>query len=95
MLSLAETERLAIFIEEASEVTELLQTSIKAACKALRHGYQSGYQGSSNKDDLEKEIGQLLNVVGMMAERGDIDMENVKRHAQAKRDSISRWLHYQ
>ena len=91
----AETERLICFIEEATEVSELLQTAAKAACKALRHGFDSGYQGSSNREDLEKEIGQVLNAISLMAERGDIDMNNVVKHALDKRKKIGQWLHFQ
>jgi NTP pyrophosphatase (non-canonical NTP hydrolase) len=87
----AEQERLAILMEECSEV-------IKAAAKILRHGYASDNNGKmawNNRQDLEKEIGDVLHSVAMMQERHDISVREVDAHLQAKRQSIKPYLHHQ
>jgi NTP pyrophosphatase (non-canonical NTP hydrolase) len=61
----AESERLALLIEECGEV-------IQAATKVLRHGWASRYDNSeTNQEALEREIGDVQAVLFLMAERID------------------------
>jgi NTP pyrophosphatase (non-canonical NTP hydrolase) len=64
-LSDAESERLALLIEECGEV-------IQAATKVLRHGWASRYDnGEANREALEREIGDVQAILFLMAERID------------------------
>jgi NTP pyrophosphatase (non-canonical NTP hydrolase) len=87
----AETERLALLGEECAEVG-------KAIGKILRHGYPSRNptvpDSASNREDLEREIGDLLWSIDLMAHCGDISMIRCRtdagRHARK-----TRYLHHQ
>ena len=67
-LSDAETERLALLGEECAEIG-------KAIGKILRHGYPSrnpdAANAATNREDLEREIGDLLWAIDLMAHCGD------------------------
>lgn len=90
-LTPGELERLAILIEEASEVQQI-------ACKVLRHGYESCHPLKedfvTNRNYLEKEMGHLINAVNMIIKH-DVDGENVESSAQQKAATIGRYLHHQ
>ena len=68
-LSAAEAERLAYLIEELAEAQQ-------AACKILRHGYNSfnpdlpGHVG--NRHDLEKELLDVTGAIARMIKAGDV-----------------------
>jgi NTP pyrophosphatase (non-canonical NTP hydrolase) len=66
-LSAAETERIAMLIEECGEV-------IQAASKVLRHGYLNHHpdRTKTNKDDLHAEMVDLIAVHEAMFESGDL-----------------------
>jgi len=91
-LTEAEQERLAILIEECSEVTQI-------ACKILLHGYESTdpVTGSeeSNRQALEREMGDLSHAFGRMETAGDIDRRVVTHRAAAKAERIKKYLHHQ
>ncbi len=90
-LSDAETERLALLGEECAETG-------KAIGKILRHGYPSrnpdAANTATNREDLEREIGDLLWAIDLMAHCGDISMLRARagdgRHARK-----TRYLHHQ
>jgi len=90
-LSAAETERLALLGEECAEIG-------KAIGKILRHGAESrnpDVAGSpTNRADLEREIGDLLWVIDLMAHCGDFSTLRARadsgRHARKVR-----YLHHQ
>ena len=91
-LSPAETERLAILIEEMGE-------AIQAACKILRHGYEKGdptrQKFITNRQWLETELGHVRNSMIMLCECGDLSKGNIHASAEAKKISISKWTHHQ
>jgi len=78
-LTEAEAERLAILIEECGEVTQ-------AACKILRHGYESTNPKAitpieedpeTNRSALERELGDLLHAARRLSDY-DLNWINVE-----------------
>ena len=64
-----EAERLHLLIEECGEV-------IQAATKILRHGYTNfhpDFPDTTNKTNLEREIGDLNFVISMMYDGCDVN----------------------
>ena len=90
-LSDAETERLALLGEECAGIG-------KAIGKIVRHGYASRNptvpQSLTNREDLEREIGDLLWSVDLMAHTGDISMLRV-RADHGRHERKCRYLHHQ
>lgn len=88
----AQIERLALVAEEAGEVIQAIQ-------KILRHGFESSNpelpleQRVTNRQHLEKELGQLHLVMGILAASGDTDGPNIAIHCERKALSLSKWLH--
>lgn len=80
-LSPAEAERLAILIEECSEV-------IQAAVKILRHGYESGmpdyiYSCLTNRETLERELGDFVWILRDMTKVGDVSPTTIDTRASS------------
>jgi hypothetical protein len=89
-LTPAEAERLAILIEEASEV-------IKVACKILRHGYgPHTYKGINydNRRELETEMGDVRAIMIMMCDKGDVRKHAIHTRADDKAVMIREYLHH-
>lgn len=90
-LTPAETERLAILVEECAEVQAI-------ACKVLRHGYSSFNptlkDSRTNRGELSREIGHLMNAVKMMIEKDILEMD-IQFHQDRKAETIAQWLHHQ
>lgn len=90
-LSPAELERLALLGEDCAEVG-------KTIGKIVRHGYASRNpdvaDSPTNREDLEREIGDLLWTIDLMAHCGDVSMLRARadagRHARK-----TRYLHQQ
>lgn len=91
-LSPAETERLAILMEEAAEV-------IKICGKILRHGYESrdptDSDSPTNRTMLEKELGDVHAAVDLMVASEDVERINVLRRAPRKLQKLQRYTHHQ
>lgn len=89
MMTPAEAEALEILIEECSEV-------IKAATKALRHGWEATADGVSydNRNDIEVELGQLDHAAGMVIALSSLKIENIRNACNTKRADIEKWLHH-
>lgn len=99
-LTPAEAERLAVVIEEASEVQQI-------ACKILRHGYQSwnpdlivnqrtdGSPKLTNREMLEKELGQLEAAIHRLRAAHDVSSERIDYHCRRKKDTSGQWMHHQ
>jgi hypothetical protein len=90
-LTEAEQERLAILIEECSEV-------IHVGCKILRHGYKSNNKdkmNETNRDALNREIGDLGHALDRMASANDIDDKAIDVHIKTKSKHITQYLHHQ
>lgn len=89
-LTPSEAELLACASEEAAEVGQ-------AIGKILRHGYESYHPDfplTSNRESLEKELGDLLAIQEMMVEAGSLNVLAIRRHADAKRKNVRNFLHH-
>lgn len=91
-LTPAQEELLLKLIEESSEI-------IKEATKALHYGYESynpfDPNEETNRTKIEKEIGDLLNIIDLMQEQNDLCDENISIRKQFKRQEIYKWLIHQ
>lgn len=90
-LTEAESERLDVLAEEFAE-------GIQAIMKIKRHGYASTNNGAmetTNRGQLEREIGHVMNAINMLMRCSDIDGARIQNHAAEKRLSIHKWLHHQ
>jgi NTP pyrophosphatase (non-canonical NTP hydrolase) len=89
-LTPAEAERLALLLEEMGEVQQIIG-------KILRHGYESFHPDSpqiTNRELLEKEMGDLTFAVRLMIFEKDVSRNNIDVHAEVKRQKIGKWLHH-
>lgn len=86
-LSPAEAERLALLLEELGEAQQ-------AVGKILRHGYESGWDGSNNRQDLTKELGDVEYAVALMRHARDLDGETAP-WVSDKAECCPRFLHHQ
>ncbi len=90
----AEAERLDILTEEAGEI-------VQAASKVKRHGYASfnPFQEppETNRQALEREIGDLMGILDVMIADGDLDHMQISDARAKKVTSIrlGRWTHHQ
>ena len=57
----------------------------------FRFGVDGEHLGSTNRERLEEEIGDLLCMIEMMTEEEIIDANVVARAAQAKRAKLAKW----
>lgn len=91
-LTPAEAERLALLSEECGEV-------VQAIGKILRHGYGSYHPadpgGLSNRQMLERELGDLAAAVGIMNAVGDIEERSVDQWMLDKLVRVRAYLHHQ
>ena len=87
----AETERLDLLTEELGEV-------LQAIGKIKRHGYSSYNprlpDTGSNRDQLEKELGDVLYIIYLMANNGDITDDSINIRARDKSLCIGKYLHH-
>jgi NTP pyrophosphatase (non-canonical NTP hydrolase) len=91
-LTPAQAERLALLAEECGEV-------VQAVAKVLRHGYKSCHPMVNNPEfnnryDLEKELGDVLAAMKLMARAGDIENPRVIGHSEDKLESVQHYLHH-
>lgn len=88
-LSPAEAERIALLMEEAAEV-------VQACGKILRHGYESTHPdgGPTNRQQLEKELGDMTVAKGLMLQAGDIDEDRIGNSETKKILSLRQYLHH-
>ena len=77
-------ESMLILQEECSEVTQ-------AVSKVFRFGFDSEYQGKTNKDMLEEEIGDLLCMIDILVEKCVISDTNIAQARQKKREKLKKW----
>jgi NTP pyrophosphatase (non-canonical NTP hydrolase) len=89
-LSVGEAERLALLLEEAGEV-------VQAVGKILRHGYESYHPdgGPSNRESLERELGDMAAAIQMMTERRDLNTAFIKQCQREKMVKVAKYLHHQ
>lgn len=94
-LSPAEVERLALPVEEMGEVLRMIG-------KVMRHGYSSSNpllnddnnDRLTNREELQKEVGDLLFALRLMGESRDIDLGKVDAYAESKGNRIWKWMHH-
>lgn len=90
-LTPAEAERLALLAEECAEVVQIVG-------KILRHGYDSSNPlvdaSPTNKQNLEKELGDVELVVDMLKSCGDVDADAIQHRRKTKPAKMMLWLHY-
>jgi len=89
-LTPAEDERLALLMEEAAEV-------IQVVCKIQRHGYESQHPGGgpTNRGLLEKELGDVLAALELLTHSVDVDQHSIYLYKAEKLENVKRWLHHQ
>ena len=85
----AELERLALIGEECSEVGQIIG-------KIIRHGFDRYHPngGVSNREHLQKEIGDALGVIDFAIKRGDLDLEDIEYHRRNKMKNTAPYLHH-
>ena len=81
-------EALIIAAEECAEVTQQI-------CKIIRFGLDTPYltagDGTTNREQLEKEVGDLICMIDILFEQGIIDSNNVTRAEIVKREKLAKW----
>lgn len=89
-LSPAEAERLDLLSEEMAETIQVIG-------KIKRHGYESRYpkDGFSNRELLEKELGDVMLSLGLMTAQKDIRKVAIEFAEQDKAVRIKPFLHHQ
>jgi NTP pyrophosphatase (non-canonical NTP hydrolase) len=80
----SEREIMLIAQEECAEVSQ-------AISKVFRFGFDGLYNGNTNKQRLEEEIGDLMCMLRMMAERNLIDWEAVDLASNIKKIKLQKW----
>ena len=96
----AELERLSMLSEECGEV-------MQAIGKILRHGYEDTHpnnidadgkvinKDAVNRNDLEKEMGDVLGLINYMTEMGDVKQNAVTNSMITKIERSSKYMHHQ
>jgi NTP pyrophosphatase (non-canonical NTP hydrolase) len=90
-LTPVQLERLALLSEELGEAQQ-------AIGKILRHGYTSHHPdlpNRSNLEDLEKELGHIMNAQKLMVDAGDISLSVINHYQGKKESEIHKYLHHQ
>jgi len=91
-LTPAQTERLAILIEELSEAQHI-------ASKILRHGYDSRNplhpEVGINKMLLQDELGHVQHSIAMLVNAGDVSQGAINAQQGHKERNIKPYLHHQ
>lgn len=89
-LSPAETERLALLMEECAEVQQIIG-------KILRHGYDSSSPLKPEDDNrllLHKELGDVQAAIQIMRKEEDLDHAKIQRYKRAKLKRVGKFLHF-
>lgn len=89
-LTPAETERLAILMEECAEVQQIVG-------KILRHGYDGSHpddESTTNRELLEKELGDIEFIARFMMKSNDVSRIGIANRAAYKEVNISKYLHH-
>jgi NTP pyrophosphatase (non-canonical NTP hydrolase) len=86
MKTLTEKQREILLIaqEECAEVTQ-------AISKTFRFGLTESYNGKTNQERLEEEVGDLICMIELMKDTGIIDPEFVRAATLTKRSKLSKW----
>ena len=91
-LTAAQAERLALLAEELGE-------GVLAIGKILRHGYDSVHpydpDGPSNRQALEREMGDVRHAVARLCAAGDLDAREIDAAMDDKAERVAEYLHHQ
>jgi NTP pyrophosphatase (non-canonical NTP hydrolase) len=79
-------EALGILQEECAEV---IQNVSKCRRFGLENEYLNG-QGTQ-RDNLEKEIGDVLAMIDILVDQGILDSVQLEKAALAKKDKLKKW----
>ena len=90
LLTPSQSERLALLLEELGEAQQ-------AIGKILRHGYGSTHPdgGLTNREMLERELGDVEAARTLMHLNMDIDADLVMDARQDKLERVAQYLHHQ
>jgi NTP pyrophosphatase (non-canonical NTP hydrolase) len=79
-----EREILLILQEESAEV-------IQAVSKVFRFGWDSEWDGQTNREHLEEEVGDYLAMVQIMVDTGMLDTFAIDTAKQNKIEKLKKW----
>jgi NTP pyrophosphatase (non-canonical NTP hydrolase) len=77
-------EILLITQEECAEVTQ-------AISKVFRFGMEDTFNGISNREHLEEEVGDLLCMIDLLIDSGMLDETSVMAARSAKLNKLKKW----
>lgn len=77
-------EALLILQEECAEV-------VQATSKCFRFGLNGMYLQESNRERLEQEIGDVLAMIDILTNQGEISLERLLEAKQRKFKKLSQW----
>ena len=77
-------ELLTVLMEECSEV-------IQAAAKCQRYGWESEYEGSTARENLEKELGDLQCMIDLLHQHDVVSFTAMDEQAERKHEKLRRW----
>jgi len=83
-MSEKQKEVLLIAQEECAEV-------IQAISKVFRFGKSDQYNGKTNQQRLEEEVGDLLCMIELMQQYGIVNPTNVLNANVSKRNKLKKW----
>jgi len=88
-LTPAEAERIALLMEEASEV-------IQCCGKILRHGFESYHPetGEQNRDLLSKELGDFQAALKLLIDNEDVRSGHINVYQAQKAFRVNKYLHH-
>ena len=84
MINDIKEEVMLIAQEECAEV-------VQAISKCFRFGYNDEYNGQTNKQRLEEEVGDLMCMLELMQQHGIIDSSKVLEANVRKRLKLKEW----
>lgn len=89
-LTPAQNERLALLVQELGDVAQV-------AGKVLLHGFDGRPDGILNNQhaELERELGHLMMVIGLIIEAGDVSAEAVARSSDYRAEAAAKALRHQ
>lgn len=77
-------EIMCIAQEECAEV-------VQAISKVFRFGFDSEWNGETNKEHLEEELGDVLAMIDILIEHNIVDYDTVQQAKRAKLVKLSKW----
>jgi NTP pyrophosphatase (non-canonical NTP hydrolase) len=82
-------ERLVILAEESAEVGQAVSKILRFGPNGKHPTYQ---QGITNREALEKEIGDVLGMVYLLTSRGYLSAAKIQKAKRAKLKRVAKYL---